>query len=121
MSSDIDSDPRDSTVALYLMNNDGDELTDILVAALEDAFRILKEEWARTMHSGVCREPGFSQRPTLSKGARKSSLIQARRTKFSTEAASLSNLSSAPFRAISISPAGRRVPGIGTVIAVRSN
>ncbi|WP_139015730.1 hypothetical protein [Ensifer aridi] len=50
MSSDIDSDPRDSTVALYLMNNDGDELTDILVAALEDAFRILKEEWARTMH-----------------------------------------------------------------------
>ncbi|MCA1368990.1 hypothetical protein I6F15_16500 [Bradyrhizobium sp. BRP14] len=50
MSSDIDSDPRDSAVALYLMNSEGDELTDILVAALEDAFRILKEEWSRTMH-----------------------------------------------------------------------
>ncbi|WP_139812565.1 hypothetical protein [Ensifer aridi] len=50
MSNDVGSDPRDSMVALYLMNNDGDELTDILVAALEDAFRILKDEWSRTRH-----------------------------------------------------------------------
>ncbi len=45
------SDPQDASVALYLMDNDGDELTDILVAALEDAFRILGEDWAsHTMH-----------------------------------------------------------------------
>ena len=44
-------DPQDATVALYLMDNDGDELTDILVAALEDAFRILGEDWVpQTMH-----------------------------------------------------------------------
>jgi hypothetical protein len=49
MSGDIDSDLQDSTVALYLMNNNSTELTDILVAALEDAFRILKEEWSRTI------------------------------------------------------------------------
>lgn len=53
MSNDVEhySDPQDATVALFLMNNDGDELTDILVAALQDAFRILEEEWTfRTMH-----------------------------------------------------------------------
>ncbi|MDK1490857.1 hypothetical protein QN219_12375 [Sinorhizobium sp. 7-81] len=53
MSNDIEhySDPEDATVALFLMNNDGDELTDILVAALEDAFRILDEDWmSQTMH-----------------------------------------------------------------------
>ncbi|MDW9418028.1 hypothetical protein NKZ03_27830 [Sinorhizobium meliloti] len=53
MSDDVErySDPQDATVALYLMNNDGSELTDVLVAALEDAFRILKEEWSsRSMH-----------------------------------------------------------------------
>ncbi|AFL54123.1 hypothetical protein ABIE78_006245 [Sinorhizobium fredii] len=43
------SDPQDARVALYLMDNDGDELTDILVAALEHAFRILGED-AQTMH-----------------------------------------------------------------------
>jgi hypothetical protein len=53
MSDDFErySDPQDATVALYLMNNDGGELTDVLVAALEAAFRILKEEWpSRSMH-----------------------------------------------------------------------
>ncbi|ABR61814.1 hypothetical protein GOC91_07370 [Sinorhizobium medicae] len=48
MSDDVErhSDPQEAAVALYLMNNDGGELTDVLVAALEDAFRILKEEWS---------------------------------------------------------------------------
>jgi hypothetical protein len=53
MSDDVEryGDPQDATVALYLMNNDGGELTDVLVAALEDAFRILNEEWSsRSMH-----------------------------------------------------------------------
>ena len=53
VSNDIEhySDPQDATVARFLMNNNGDELTDTLVAALEDAFRILKKEWAsRAMH-----------------------------------------------------------------------
>ncbi|APG92782.1 hypothetical protein [Sinorhizobium americanum] len=45
------SDPQDASLALYLIENDGDELTDILVAALEDAFRILREDWSsQTMH-----------------------------------------------------------------------
>ncbi len=38
------SDPDDATVALFLLNNDGEELTDILVAALNEAFRILGED-----------------------------------------------------------------------------
>ena len=53
MSDTIDhySDPQDASLALYLMDNNGDELTDVLVAALEDAFRILREDWAsQTMH-----------------------------------------------------------------------
>ncbi|WP_082910030.1 hypothetical protein [Sinorhizobium glycinis] len=53
MSDNIDhySDPQDASLALYLMDNNGDELTDILVAALEDAFRILREDCAsQTMH-----------------------------------------------------------------------
>jgi hypothetical protein len=51
MSDDVEhySDPQDATVAQFLMNNDGDELIDILVAALEDAFRILGEDF-QTMH-----------------------------------------------------------------------
>lgn len=46
MSNELDSyrDPQDANVALFLMDNDGDELTDILVAALNDAFRILGAE-----------------------------------------------------------------------------
>ncbi|WEX77241.1 hypothetical protein PYH37_005631 [Sinorhizobium numidicum] len=46
MSNDVEhySDPQDSAVALFLMHNDGDELTDILVAALEDALRILGDD-----------------------------------------------------------------------------
>lgn len=53
MSDDVEPyrDPQDAAVALFLLNNDGDELTDVLVAALEDALRILDEEWpSRTMH-----------------------------------------------------------------------
>lgn len=48
MSNDVQhhSDPQDAALALLLANNRGDELTDILVAALEDAFRILDEDWA---------------------------------------------------------------------------
>ncbi|HXV28818.1 MAG TPA: hypothetical protein VD840_00655 [Sinorhizobium sp.] len=51
MSNDVEhyNDLQDATIALYLMNNDGDELTDLLVAALEDAFRILGEDF-QTMH-----------------------------------------------------------------------
>lgn len=53
MSNDIEHyrDPSDKMVALYLANNDGDVLTDVLVAALEDAFRILRDEISgETMH-----------------------------------------------------------------------
>lgn len=46
MSNELDSyrDPQDANIALFLMENDGDMLTDILVAALNDAFRILGDE-----------------------------------------------------------------------------
>jgi hypothetical protein len=46
MSNETDTyrDPQDSTVALFLMENDGDKLTDILVAALSEAFRILGDD-----------------------------------------------------------------------------
>ena len=42
MSNDLErySDPDNATVALFLLENDADELTDILVAALDEAFRI---------------------------------------------------------------------------------
>lgn len=42
---------EDYPLALYLQENDGDELTDILVSALEDAFLLLSEEIAsETFH-----------------------------------------------------------------------
>lgn len=46
MSNETDTyrDPQDSTVALFLMENDADKLTDILVAALSEAFRILGDD-----------------------------------------------------------------------------
>ena len=46
MSNDLErySDPDNATVALFLLENDADELTDILVAALDEAFRILEGE-----------------------------------------------------------------------------
>lgn len=46
MSNETDTyrDPQDSTVALFLMENDSDRLTDILVAALSEAFRILNDD-----------------------------------------------------------------------------
>ncbi|MBN9054740.1 hypothetical protein JQ506_13620 [Shinella sp. PSBB067] len=53
MSNDLErySDPDNTTVALFLLENDSDELTDILVAALDEAFRILDEEFSpATVH-----------------------------------------------------------------------
>ncbi|WP_457581599.1 hypothetical protein [Ensifer canadensis] len=53
MSNDIEhyTDPQDKAVALFLTHNDGEELTNVLVAALEDAFRILRDEVSgETMH-----------------------------------------------------------------------
>lgn len=46
MSNETDAyrDPQDATVALFLMDNDSDKLTDILVAALSEAFRILGDD-----------------------------------------------------------------------------
>jgi len=46
MSNDLErySDPDNATVALFLLENDADELTDILVAALDEAFRILDDQ-----------------------------------------------------------------------------
>lgn len=42
---------EDYPLALYLQENGGDELTDILVTALEDAFRFLSDELASdTVH-----------------------------------------------------------------------
>ena len=50
MSNDLErySDPDNATVALFLLENDADELTDILVAALDEAFRILEGEASPT-------------------------------------------------------------------------
>lgn len=47
MSNEIESysDPDNATVALFLLENDPDALTDILVAALDEAFRILDDEF----------------------------------------------------------------------------
>jgi hypothetical protein len=36
--------PQDATIALFLQENNADRLTDILVDALDEAFRILHEE-----------------------------------------------------------------------------
>lgn len=36
--------PSEQTLALFLQENDGDKLTDILVEALYEAFRILDDE-----------------------------------------------------------------------------
>ena len=53
MSNETDTyrDPQDATVAMFLMDNDSDKLTDILVAALTDALRILDDEMhGRSVH-----------------------------------------------------------------------
>lgn len=53
MSNDVErySDPDNATVALFLLENEADELTDILVAALNEAFRILEDEFSpATVH-----------------------------------------------------------------------
>ncbi len=48
MSNEIEgySDPDNAAVALFLQENDSDALTDVLVAALDEAFRILGDELA---------------------------------------------------------------------------
>ncbi len=44
-------DSQDAALALFLEDNDPDRLTDILVAALDDALRLLQEDAARdTLH-----------------------------------------------------------------------
>lgn len=44
-------DGQDAALALFLEHNDPDQLTDILVAALDDALRLLQEDVARdTIH-----------------------------------------------------------------------
>jgi DNA-binding protein YbaB len=50
MSNDVEHyrDPDNATVAQFLLENDSDALTDILVAALDEAFRILGEEIGNT-------------------------------------------------------------------------
>jgi phosphorylcholine metabolism protein LicD len=53
MSDDVEHyrDPQNAAVALYLQENDADELTDVLVTALNEAFRILAEDEAvSTIH-----------------------------------------------------------------------
>jgi DNA-binding protein YbaB len=37
-------EPSDSAIALFLQDNDPDQLTDILVAALDEAFRIMEQD-----------------------------------------------------------------------------
>jgi hypothetical protein len=46
MSTDIDRffEMQDEAASLAFLENKGDELTDILVAALRDAFKILSDE-----------------------------------------------------------------------------
>jgi hypothetical protein len=38
------ADSNDAAIALFLQNDNGDKLTDILVDALDEAFRILSDE-----------------------------------------------------------------------------
>ncbi len=38
------SQPSEQSIALFLQENDGDQLTDLLVEALYEAFRILEDE-----------------------------------------------------------------------------
>lgn len=37
-------EPSDAAIALFLQDENGDKLTDILVDALDEAFRILSDE-----------------------------------------------------------------------------
>lgn len=39
-------EPNDAAIALFLQDENGDKLTDILVDALDEAFRILSDEIA---------------------------------------------------------------------------
>lgn len=41
---------QDATIQAMLVENKGDELTDILVAALSDALHLLREEAIDTLH-----------------------------------------------------------------------
>lgn len=38
------ADTNDAAIALFLQDENGDKLTDILVDALDEAFRILRDE-----------------------------------------------------------------------------
>lgn len=38
------TDSNDAAIALFLQDENGDKLTDILVDALDEAFRILRDE-----------------------------------------------------------------------------
>jgi hypothetical protein len=44
MSNEITHQPSEQSLALFLQDNDADKLTDILVEALYEAFRILEDE-----------------------------------------------------------------------------
>ena len=39
----ISSEPSDEAIALFLANDNGDALTDLLVAALDEAFDVLRD------------------------------------------------------------------------------
>lgn len=44
-------DAQEAALAIYLEQNDTDQLTDILVAALDDALRLMQEDFFReTLH-----------------------------------------------------------------------
>ncbi|SEK21586.1 hypothetical protein [Xaviernesmea oryzae] len=45
----ISSEPSEEAIALFLANDNGDALTDLLVAALDEAFEVLSEA-AGTVH-----------------------------------------------------------------------
>jgi hypothetical protein len=42
--SSLNNQPSDQSITLFLQDNDGEKLTDILVEALYEAFRILEDE-----------------------------------------------------------------------------
>jgi hypothetical protein len=44
MSNETTHQPSEQSLALFLQDNDADKLTDILVEALYEAFRILEDE-----------------------------------------------------------------------------
>ncbi|WP_170986349.1 MULTISPECIES: hypothetical protein [unclassified Rhizobium] len=47
---DLNTDIPDATIALLLEERGADELTDILVESLHEAFRIMEDEIYNTVH-----------------------------------------------------------------------